>query len=574
MHRMINTIKKSLCGVLTLLLIVIAPVATYADSSAPPEPPIDNISATAPLTSTNNPSTSSSQAPQPPTPLTPLTNSVTPPVTVNATPSTTTGADIPMQNTDNTTIQNQTNSTAQTGSAQVSSNTAAGNAMSGNAQTIANVINAVQSSADFGAGGLTVFTRTITGDIRNDILIDPGALSVTGVKPDKLDGVQTNNSNTRIDNAITLKASSGDARVDHNTSAGNATSGTATAVANVVNLVNSIIGARQSFLGVINILGNLHGDILVPAGLVDSLLNNNAPTSKGEGNSNPNYAASTIIANDILTSANSGTASVDHNVAAGNATSGTSGSNVSIYNLTGQQIVATNTLLVFVNVSGKWIGLIMNAPAGATGAELGGGISSLSNIQPDSPQYIQSTKIHNTIAANAATGDARVDHNNTAGDATSGNAASAVNLVNINNSSLSASNWFGLLFINVLGNWFGNFGVAPTEPGGKGSIAPPTQTPDASSGRLAPKIFRIVTSGRTTNLGSQYHGSTTGGISNPEFHVLSAAAIKPPIIGANEHTNMSLASLASIALAILTVLLLIGYVLFTRRQFRYSAAQH
>src|SRR5581483_3509779 len=67
--------------------------------------------------------------------------------------------------------------------------------------------------------------------------------------------------------------------------------------------------------------------------------------------------------------------------------------------------------------------------------------------------------INNNINATATTGDATVADNIMGGNATSGNATVSVNLLNILNSDISLTGWFGVLFINVFGNWSGDFGV-------------------------------------------------------------------------------------------------------------------
>ncbi len=67
--------------------------------------------------------------------------------------------------------------------------------------------------------------------------------------------------------------------------------------------------------------------------------------------------------------------SVSNNTSAGSATSGNTSTAVTLFNLTGNEIIGNNALLVFVNVPGKWVGVIMNAPSGATAAALGNDIS-------------------------------------------------------------------------------------------------------------------------------------------------------------------------------------------------------
>src|SRR5690606_26762954 len=81
------------------------------------------------------------------------------------------------------------------------------------------------------------------------------------------------------------------------------------------------------------------------------------------------------IVNNINTAAASGNANVSNNTQAGNATTGDAQTNVTILNLTGRNVVAANSLLVFVNVLGEWVGVIVDAPAGSTSAALGTGVT-------------------------------------------------------------------------------------------------------------------------------------------------------------------------------------------------------
>lgn len=373
----------------------------------------------------------------------------------------------------NAQISNLITSTAISGDANVLQNTLGGSALSGNAQALANIINLLQSSwSPATSGQIATFISNIDGNAIGDIVIDPSQipippLSVNQAQPS---GSLTVNSveSSGINNEIDLAAYSGDANVNLNTQAGDATSGDATAMANIINMINSIIGSGQSFIGTININGNLNGDILLPPDVLNSLLTSNSvpkttiDTANIEGGSLlANLNNNQSINNNVNTYANSGNATVAGNTTAGNATSGGVNTNITLLNLTGQQVIGDNALLVFVNVLGTWVGMIMNAPEGATAAALGGNVSQApcscfadTEINSDSTQAI-----NNNINVAAASGDATVSQNTLAGNATSGNATASVNLANFINSKFSLSNWFGVLFINVFGNWTGSFGV-------------------------------------------------------------------------------------------------------------------
>lgn len=384
----------------------------------------------------------------------------------------------------NATISNTTQSQASSGDASVNANTNAGSALSGNATDVSNIINVLQSQWNLqNAGSLLSFTKNINGDVTGDLTIDipdTGPSSNNVVTNQASNNVTINNQGSGlIDNHINVRATSGNATVAANTHAGNATTGNANAVADVVNVLNSAISAGQSFLGVININGNLNGDILLPPNFVDQLIKSGAPSSTVaiSQTQNNNVAVDNTntqtINNNVNLSAQSGSATVSDNTNAGNATTGSATTNLTVFNLTGNQVVGANSLLVFVNVQGQWVGLIMDAPAGSTTAALCGGNCQSSSTTNNNISLTSDTHntISNDITVAAKSGDATVADNTNAGNATSGNASASANLLNISGSNLSLSDWFGILFINVLGTWHGSFGIN-TDAGN--IIAPPS----------------------------------------------------------------------------------------------------
>lgn len=463
-------------------------------------------------------------------------------------------------------VNNVVNGQATTGNASVHDNTTAGNATSGTAQASATVVNVINSSTGFGSdnGGFTFYSRDINAgeDLQGNILIDPSTMAPMNGASSGNGGVQTTTSMLDIINNITLNATSGNASVHDNNQAGNATSGDASAIANIINVVNSQIGAQQTFLGVINIYGNLTGDIQVPADFVDGLLGSSATTANGNGAAT---SSTTTIDNNITTSATSGNATVKDNNQAGNATTGDATTNVTVFNLTGQQVIAKNSLLVFVNVLGKWVGVIVNQPAGATsGALVGGGNATTASNGSTSTT---NTHITNNVTANATTGNATVRDNNQAGNATTGNAQTGVNLLNIANSNFSLDGWFGVLFINVLGSWLGNFGIDSPMPdpvstgGGAGDGASPQVI-------QAVKVFQFGTDTAfvpspakpraPTSLASAGTGQATPA---PEEKVMVQSTGK--VLGASDNranalvSRIDLVALLAIVLA-LTLLLMLG----------------
>lgn len=382
-------------------------------------------------------------------------------------------------NATNATVNNTLNATANSGNAMVIGNTTAGGAQSGDAEDISNVVNLLQSSSDAVGGDAVTFVVNIDGDVNGDLLFDPATMGSVQPAGGSLNSNTTinNSTNASINNDIDLSAQSGDASVAKNTTGGDATTGNAKTIANVVNLINSAVTSGKSFIGVININGNLNGDILLPPDLVDQLLAANVPTVNiiadtgtssnntindqgGNNTTNVTNTNNQSITNNVTSDAKTGSASVAGNTTAGGAKTGSAKTSITAFNLTGTNIVGSNSILVFVNVVGKWVGFIVNAPAGTTAAALGGGIvqhssgNNTTNIDNNS-----NLSINNDIHSTATSGNADVTGNTHGGSATSGDADNAVNLLNVQNSSLSLSNWFGILFINVFGTWNGSFGV-------------------------------------------------------------------------------------------------------------------
>lgn len=391
-------------------------------------------------------------------------------------------------NTTGAAASNTVDSTSQSGGATVAQNGQAGDATSGNSSTETTVSTVVGSTGNPLGSGVVVFTQDIDHPVDGDIILDPSDILPTGIVTDgQSPAAITGSTDTSTSNTITASASSGNASVSGNGDAGDATSGDADAIVNLINIINSAIASGQSFIGTINIYSDLNGNILIPQSVVDQLLASNGVAS-GAGpapDSTDNSVDDDSIVNNVSASAISGNATITGNGQAGDATSGDAGTNVTILNLTGSSVIGKNVLLVFVNVLGTWVGMIVNAPVGSTSAEFGGGVTSTTlSSNNGSPAEDTIASITNNVTASATSGDAMVADNQNAGSAKSGNAYTGVNILNMENSQLDLANWFGILFINVFGTWNGSFGIQPAPA----PAAPTGSDPDAgeSSAAAAP----------------------------------------------------------------------------------------
>jgi len=398
------------------------------------------------------------------------------------------------------TAENNLTSNATSGNSSVAGNTAGGSAATGDAAAMATLLNVVNSSVTTGNNQkVATFTQDILGDVKGDIVLYPMLLKAmleAQAGGNASSGIDVKN-NFEVNNNVDLSATSGNANVSSNTSAGDATTGSATAVANVVNILNSMIATQQSFIGTINIYGNLEGDILIAPDFIPQMIANNKQAESSD--TQLSTKDSTTIVNNISAVAESGAAAVFGNTSAGNATTGTADTGVVIFNLTGHEIIAKNSLLVFVNVLGKWVGVIVDAPAGATSALIGNGVTKNETYAPDLKVNSESNHgITNTISVDAKSGDATVSGNTMAGGATTGSAVALANIANISGSQFGVSDWFGVLFINVFQNWYGDFGndtpygdldelpaeqPSREEPTGPIQFVPKQETAQAPAGR-------------------------------------------------------------------------------------------
>ena len=537
---------------LTLVLVAGYPAAAMADTQEPTTPsssPTTTQTTTAPTTTTSTTSdqTPSSSSPSsttspstPPSTTTPPPTIIEPPATTqptqdsittspptadttnsSATPAadSTAPSSTPANSTSTTTAtttvdaNSNVNSGASSGNSTVSNNTAAGSATTGDAAATATLLNVVNSTLATGDNQkVATFTKDILGDVKGDIVLYPLLLKAmleanaantanTANAPDATTSTPaTVNATTNfgVNNTVNVAATSGDATVSKNTSAGNATTGSAQAVANVVNILNSMIAAHNSFIGTINIYGNLEGDILIAPDFIPQLLANNGASTTSPSTTQVSTKDSTTIVNNISAVAKSGVASITGNTTAGNATTGDAMSNVVIFNVTGHDVVAKNSLLVFVNVLGKWVGMIVDAPANATAAMLGNDVTTNTTYAPDLTVNADTTHgITNAVTVTAQSGNATVANNTNAGNAVTGSARALANIANVSGSQFGLSDWFGVLFINVFQSWYGSFGIDTAYGNATTAQEPPTApiqfVPNSSAGARAPRVSTPVT---------------------------------------------------------------------------------
>lgn len=419
---------------------------TPTDSTASGSTATQSANTTAGVTaSANDPSSSSS----------PTTPSTSDPAT-NPTNSDTINA---------TLAANTVNSNASTGDASVKHTTDGGNATSGDASAGTTLINNIASISNLNSGTLQTFNYNIDGTQNGNVVINPSDIVTTSNNGSTTPvdcpptGTTTAESNAAINNLVNLLAQSGNAKVSDNGVGGNATSGDATTEANIINTIQGLVSDKGAFLGVINVNGDLNGNIELPASVISSLL---TPTSSNSAASSSTATNNTNVNNNVTLTAISGNAAVTNNGAGGNATSGNASTILQSCNLINSNIAGGNLLLVFVNVMGSWYGALLSEPAGDTTATLGGGITQDTVSPTQQTSAINNATINNDINLTSTSGNATVANNGVGGNATTGNATAIADVTNILGSQINLSGWLGILVINVFGTWDGSLMIQPT----------------------------------------------------------------------------------------------------------------
>ncbi len=426
-------------------------------------------------------------------------------------------------------VINALQSTATSGNLGATSNTSVGNATTGAATVVANLINLLASAWSWSNGNLSFFMQNILAPHTGDITLAPtettsGGGGGFGSTTANIDGTGSGSNNTvdvnnpnslnvnsqstgSITNNVDVNAASGNADLSKNTQVGNVSTGAASAEVNIINLINSFITSGSSFFGILNVIGNLNGDILFPNGFLTGLIPaGSAPSGSvnanlsntGSGSNNQvgvdnsaalasNTSATNTVNNNITTTANSGSAYLDSNTTAGNVSTGAASTNQSLFNLSNSSIFGDNAVLVMVNVMGHWIGQIMNLPGtGASQSALltGNANVGINNTGADSNNAVNVNNaqnanvnansvgsITNNVNVNAQSGNADVSKNTKVGDVSTGDAQANSSVANFFNTMLNVKHWFGVLVINVFGDWTGDVnhdspaGGFSTDPG-------------------------------------------------------------------------------------------------------------
>lgn len=421
--------------------------------------------------------------------------------------------------TNNAVIGNSADLASISGQNDTSYNVGSTSITTGDANTSAAVINGVNTNIDGVAVVEFNVDDTHTGDIvlafpttscgqvgcgaagdvtAKNTLNGSGSVNDAGVASVN-DQMTFQNNTADVVNDLTLVADSGSNEASYNTGGDNTiTTGDANVVATVGNFVNNnIAGAGDVLIAVVNIFGDLVGNILLPESTIAS--SGMTAANTGNGSNTTNTAGITTTNTSSTQQANTAniinnldvTAVSGENVAENNTAGFSNGENVinsgdanldvNVVNIANNNVSGGDTWwLVFVNdASGNWVGKIMGAPEGASmagsiGTEFivatdgsiiaqnGNGSGStnsadVTNTNTSTLTQTNTASIVNNLNLTANTGNNEASYNTGgANKIRTGDASVMANIVNFVNNNFSGGKVV-VSIVNVFGSWFGSF---------------------------------------------------------------------------------------------------------------------
>jgi len=266
-------------------------------------------------------------------------------------------------------------------------------------------------------------------------------------------------SNDIVTTAVNLSSSSGNTNANDNTQITQLTTGDAYANANVINILGSNLITPDLFLGYVTVKGDLTGDILLSSDLLQSVLNPTDVVATPQGKALHLHSKSYVTNNNISSTANSGNLNLDENGKLGNSVSGKVANLINTFDVVGANLSGESGLLVFVNVVDKWDGIIVTQSPSIKAALIGATDNGTLFYSDISPSETKTLTVTNDINVSALSGSIDASRNSKISNIASGDATTVVNVANILGSNLFFSKQFGIIFITVIGNWYGSFGV-------------------------------------------------------------------------------------------------------------------
>ncbi|HUD44850.1 MAG TPA: hypothetical protein VMR41_04870 [Patescibacteria group bacterium] len=262
-----------------------------------------------------------------------------------------------------------------------------------------------------------------------------------------------NSNNQTANNSSDNTSGSGSSNSSASPSSSSVTTGDATSSVDASNTVNTTSINSQIIQQTLNIFVDQNGDLNLssPSTIASDVVSQhpNDPQINVELTGVNNY---TYLSNTIVSTANSGNNNITDS--SGNAiiTTGEACSLASLLNQVNFTIINSTIHILTINIFGNVNGNII-LPENNLSTQ------SSASVDANIPSTIDNTAlVTNTVNSSATTGGNTLTTTSasTSGGITTGSASSAVDLLNVVNTSVYGIN-FGGLYINLFGTWNGNF---------------------------------------------------------------------------------------------------------------------
>jgi len=295
---------------------------------------------------------------------------------------------------------------------------------------------------------------TITGEHEGDIVIESNGPQT------EFSGEVSNELSGDVKNDVAVDAISGENAASGNNGDVSITTGNAAASANIFNLVNFNVTGSGWQVFMVNIFGELIGNIVIDPAFYEQVQN-------GTGSYRlviVENESTAYVVNNISVTANSG-----GNVASGNngdvkIETGEAQSVSKVLDMINTNIYGENFFFLIVNNLGQWVGKVVeldcttsDCPADPSTVYSYGRIGECNG---DCPSYLfvnnnSEANVENNVFVSANTGDNSANGNNGNVLIKTGNAYASVRIIDIINSNITGRNFF-FGMINNFGSWFGN----------------------------------------------------------------------------------------------------------------------
>lgn len=445
----------------------------------------------------------------------------------------------------------------------------------------ANVSGTVITAANTNVDGVAISEFNIVDDHFGDFILDFGANCIAGCGAGTTslanigNGADSNNnasSNTTTNNNtnqnndgtvinnIDFVADSGNNETSKNTGGDSSiTTGDANVAASLVTFLNNNIAGNVVF-GVVNIFGDLVGDIIMPENVFDQFAcstcggNTNVTNTGNAANSDNNGSVNNTtnnnvfqsndanIANNLILEAETGENSASKNNQGDvNITTGDTNLDASILNIANMNLLGGNMWLVLVNEAGNWVGKLFGAPEGSilagsegmefamdpngtinvTNANNSAGSTNngeVNNTTNNNLNQTNTANVTNNVNLFANTGGNQADKNNGNVDIVTGDAQAIANIVNFVNNNIAGGKLL-VTFVNVFGSWNGDF----MTPGSKKDTSPVV----AQGGQ----------ENNNSNNSSNNNTSSPTAVAAKGPNIIAAAGFLPKVFGAGNNNE-------------------------------------